>query len=167
MWHHDGTHCWHLTPLQSSARSHVLIVINHPCCSLQCDIKLLTFASSVTAVFDILYHRHFGAFTIIVVDPTINIKKLVVAWHNLAFPSCNQPCCAIPWHKNDIILVITSCNTSMLLWSLQLTANKNLIVAWETFHHHTLAIVLTSCNVQIFVFAHSLTMQHSLPCNTT
>ncbi len=43
--------------------------------------------------------------------------------------------------KKIVILVIASCNTDLLPWSLQSTACKKLIVAWETFHYHTLTIV--------------------------
>ncbi len=39
------------------------------------------------------------------------------------------PCGAVPRHKN-IILVIASCDTSSLPWSLQSTAYKSFFVAW-------------------------------------
>jgi hypothetical protein len=113
-WRQDQSYHWRLAPLQLSAQSHVLITINRCCRSLQYDIRLLTIAFSVMAVIDILYHRRFGAFAIIVVNLTIKLKKLVVAWHDLVFPSRNQPCCARPRHKNNVILIVASCNMRSL-----------------------------------------------------
>ncbi len=69
------------------------------------------------AVQEIFYHGRFGALAIAVAAET-SIKRLVVAWRNLVFPRCNQPCCAIPRHEKyyprhhflryELIAVITA-----------------------------------------------------------
>jgi hypothetical protein len=77
----------------------VLVAINHHHCSLQYNVKILTVAFSAMMVANILYHRRFSVFAIVVVALTINYKRLVIAWRDLAFSSHDEPYCAIPRHK--------------------------------------------------------------------
>ncbi len=86
------------------------------------------------------------------------LKRLDVVWRHLAFPCCNQPCCAIPWHKN-MILVNASCNTSLLPSSLQLTVYFFWLLHGGPYHCHTLATV--PCILAMVTFSLC-----SFPCDT-